>query len=200
MTEQNIMTPNEEQYERIGRYLDGEDIELSDEQRELAAEIRQDLGLLGERLSCDPPAASVDRARRRMHAAQAGQKQRYTLARFGALAGLGAAAALLVFAMQSFYLPAPTHDTTTPYVPTTVLRDAVEPQSDTFDVRMALLAEDLRQEEAALAELAIGDEPLLEGGMETLQKELDTFWMQENPQEDSTTPSLDALLLESGQG
>jgi hypothetical protein len=112
---------------------------------------------------------------------------------------MAAAVVAFAFVVQSLYPPAATKHNAPIYVPTTVLRDAVEPEVDTFEVRMALLAEDIRQEQAQLADFAhTADADAFEGGMENLQKELETFWL--DGQSDPDTPDFEALLFETGQG
>ncbi|HUU22031.1 MAG TPA: hypothetical protein VM389_05790, partial [Phycisphaerae bacterium] len=60
------MEPNDQQYERIAQSLDGEPIELTDEEKSVAEEIRRSERELGTILAATPPARAMIRARRRM--------------------------------------------------------------------------------------------------------------------------------------
>jgi hypothetical protein len=191
--------PDERQYDRVARYLDGEALELTDAERELAEEIQNGLAELESPLAPEVPPQSLRRAQRRLTAGQASQRRQRSLRRVGLVAGMAAAVVAFAFVVQSLYPPATTKHNAPIYVPTTVLRDAVEPEVDTFEVRMALLAEDIRQEQAQLADFAhTADADAFEGGMENLQKELETFWL--DGQSDPDTPDFEALLIETGQG
>ncbi len=191
------MTPDDRQYDRVARYLDGEAIELSEAEQALADDIRTGFAGLEAPLAADVPPESLRRAQRRLTAARAGQQRRGSLRRVAMVAGMAAAVIAFAVVIQSLYLPAPDNRRTPTYVPTTVLREAVEPEVDTFDVKMALLAEDIRQEQAQLADFAqTGHTDAFEGGMENLQKELETFWLDEQ----TDTPDFETMLFESGQG
>jgi hypothetical protein len=90
------MNLNEEQYERVARWLDGESLELSPQELAAAAEIRRQLGELGERLDVQMPArvvglGSTKRPRLRLVARRA-------LAPFA----LAAAAAVMLLALPTF--------------------------------------------------------------------------------------------------
>jgi hypothetical protein len=88
------------------------------------------------------------------------------------------------------------------YVPTAVMRDAIETEPDTFDVELALIAEDLRQQQAEFTDFAQASEPtVLDGGLQDLQEELDSFWLDEQQTDSTEQPaSFEELLIESGQG
>jgi len=54
------MTLTNEQYERVGRYLDGESLELSDAERAVAEQLRRDEAHLGDMLAEAMPADMLD--------------------------------------------------------------------------------------------------------------------------------------------
>jgi len=56
------MTLTHEQYERIGRVLDGEELALSDAERAAADQIRRDEARIADMLAVEPPAAAIERA------------------------------------------------------------------------------------------------------------------------------------------
>ncbi len=62
------MRISREQYGRVARYLDGEDVRLDEAERKLSEQIRRDERLLAA-LEVGPPAGAVARAQRRMIAA-----------------------------------------------------------------------------------------------------------------------------------
>ena len=57
------MTLTDEQYERIGRYLDGEPLDLSDPERAVAEQVRQDESHVAGMLAASTPAGALDSAR-----------------------------------------------------------------------------------------------------------------------------------------
>jgi hypothetical protein len=90
------MEPTTEQFERIGRYLDGESIALSEVELDLARQIRQDDAIVAPALDCPMPAATSHLLRRQ--ARQAMVRPR-TAIRITLDAAAVAAAVLLVIAL-----------------------------------------------------------------------------------------------------
>ncbi|MBS3820646.1 MAG: hypothetical protein GVY16_11920 [Planctomycetes bacterium] len=196
------MDATEQQYERIARYLDGETVDLTDGERALAAEIRQGFTALADHLPAAPPVESTDRARRRLVAAVAGRLRLRSIGRVMAVAGMAAAAVLVLIGAQRLWMPDAPGPIAPSYVPTAVMRDAIENEPDTFDVELALIAEDVLQQQAEFADVAQASKPtVLDGGLQDLQEELDTFWLDEQQTDSVEQPaSFEALLIESGQG
>jgi hypothetical protein len=60
------MMPTDEQYERIGRYLDGEELALSGAERRLAEQIRDDEARVAGVLAAAAPAGTIERTRQRI--------------------------------------------------------------------------------------------------------------------------------------
>ncbi|MHC4983298.1 MAG: hypothetical protein ACYTF6_09050 [Planctomycetota bacterium] len=103
---------SEGQYERIGRLLDGEDVELSAEERQVAEEIRRDEAGLASAIEAARPRVSLNRARRRMIAALA--RPRVRPLRIGALAAAAVAAAVVLTVLLSQPKPQPRTPTLAP--------------------------------------------------------------------------------------
>jgi len=87
----------QEQYERIARWLDGENVKLTPAEMQAAEEIRRDESRLSAMLQTAAPAASRDRARRRLVAAAA--RPRVTWWHAGAAAAAAAAVVLVALAV-----------------------------------------------------------------------------------------------------
>ncbi len=88
------MNVSQEDYQRVARVLDGEDLSLSADQRRLLDQILQDEDLLEDRLDVRTPKPALDRAWRRMQGGLARPRQpaRWILAAAGAAAAAAAAA------------------------------------------------------------------------------------------------------------
>ncbi len=87
-----MSVPNDS-FGRVGRWLDGEDVRLSPQERALADEIRQDLGAVGSALDAAPPPGVLHR----VHGRLSRRLRRRSLAG-RALAGAALAAAAVVLA------------------------------------------------------------------------------------------------------
>lgn len=98
----------EQQYERIAQWLDGRDVALSDAERILAEQIRDDETFVGAAVAVAPPRAAFDRASRRMTAELARPTGWRRVGRFVTAAAV--AAAIIVVAAMLMYGPAPTVD------------------------------------------------------------------------------------------
>ena len=87
---------NEQQAERIARWLDGEDVALTDAERADAEALRNEQQAVGRLLDAAPPRRAMDRARRRLLAELARPQRRKR--RIGILVGAAAAAVILIVA------------------------------------------------------------------------------------------------------
>jgi hypothetical protein len=97
---------DEEQYERIARWLDGQKLELTAAELAAAEDIRQTEAQVGPALKAPMPPAAVRRARQRMIAAMAQPPLR--LWRVAAFAAASAAAAVLLATLVWRQAPPPT--------------------------------------------------------------------------------------------
>jgi len=99
----------EQQYERIARWLDGRDVALSDAERRVAEQIRDDETFVGAMADVAPPEAALDRASRRMTAALARPSPWRRVGWFVTAAAV--AAAIIVVAAMLMYGPGPSGPT-----------------------------------------------------------------------------------------
>lgn len=100
----------DQQLDRVARYLDGELLELSSEERALAQEIEGHEAMLSRAMGGDigPSAMAMNRARRRMTAALAAPvTHKFGVLRIGSLVAAAAAAVLVI----SVLLPPPATQT-----------------------------------------------------------------------------------------
>jgi hypothetical protein len=172
------MTTQETQHERVARYLDGERVELSADERALADELRAGEGFLAADLDVRCTAAARRRAQRRLYAAVSARPRRSL--RFVALAGsVAAAAAVVLLAVQVFWNPSLPDGMVveTVHVPTDVLMQSVESSSD-LDLELELLAGQIEQAQAE-PKLASGDDTQ-ETAVDDLQEKIDRFWADDN--------------------
>ncbi|MBN1943161.1 MAG: hypothetical protein JW849_07690 [Phycisphaerae bacterium] len=94
------MNVNEQQYERIARYLDGEDVSLNTDERAVVEDIRRSEAMLRDRLDVTPPDHVLQRALRRRQTKillRSRWKLRFTLA--GATVAAAAAVVLLAVSL-----------------------------------------------------------------------------------------------------
>lgn len=89
------MNPRHEDYERVGRWLDGEPVELTDAQRALAEEVAADAAALGPALDVSLPAGALHRAHGRLKRALP-RRRRWQPLRWAAAAAAAAAVTLAV--------------------------------------------------------------------------------------------------------
>lgn len=135
------MTYEPEQYERVARYLDGEPVELSQAERELAETLRADEARLAV-FDAPVPAAAMARAERRMIAAAARPSLRRRVLQY--VVGIEAAAvAGLILVIGTLAMIAPNiEDILRAPVPTDAIIEATaEPATADLDVMRAELDE-----------------------------------------------------------
>ena len=98
----------EQQYERVAQYLDGDPIELTAAERDLAEEIENGLSLVTAGIDPHMRRRAMDKARRRMSAALVRPRRRKVfLTCFAAAEAVAVAAVLVVaFALQPVAPPA----------------------------------------------------------------------------------------------
>ncbi len=170
-----MKTLNEEQYERIAGWLDGEAVELSGDERAAAEEIRSDEAHIAAAMEMPAPRAATDRARRRLTAALAHPKLRWR--RVGTFAAASAAAAALLAVL--LWQPGPqqptTHAAGTPGLTDSAFIAALEAASAEDEID--LISNDL-DEVAADITVAAGPAPL-EMQIDALEKTLDEFYIND---------------------
>lgn len=169
------MNPNDPHDEKIARYLDGESVELTDEQRAQARELRAGEAELSGALAVPCPPEARRRALRRMHAAVQASPRRSL--RWVLWSGsVAAAAAVVLLAVHLFWKPALPTGTVVEitHVPTDVLEQALESSTD-LDLELELLAGQIEQTQAE-SELATGTGGKIEAGIEDLQQDINRFW------------------------
>jgi hypothetical protein len=173
------MILSEEQYERIARWLDGEEIRLTAEEREAVSDLHRSRAVVAPALDVEVPREAMARAERRLRAALAHPRRR--LLRIGALAGgaAAAAAAAIVIAISALHTLPPGGDADgVAKVPLEVFVAAMQ-ESET-EKEMLLLAremDDLEAEWAALAPIAQADD--MDEELELLRQEIGQLLLSE---------------------
>ena len=172
------MTLTEEQYERIACWLDGESVELSGDERAAAEDIRlTEARLAGPMLDVKVPAQAMARARRRLTAATAARPVRR--ARFAARAVAAAAVAAAIIIALATLLNGPDEtgrqkNGAGVAQDVKVWVDSMEQAPGGEDIEM--LAGELDELEA---ELAVSRLSALDRRIESVQQEIDDFWLDE---------------------
>jgi len=162
----------EEQYERMGRYLDGEDIPLSDSERHSCAELLRREQELAVAMRVEVPREAMRRALRRMIAAP----RRRRWAKRAASAGVGVAAALLIGAATLWW----TYASTRPVNhggPVAFWLEPVAVESPEYE-EINVLTRAVEELEADV--MTIGVEPSADASIERikqLEQDIDLFWL-----------------------
>lgn len=158
---------NEQSYDTVARYLDGEAVRLDRPQKELAEEISADEEAVEPSLDVEMPPQTSRRALHRMQAA-AGGIARNVLRALGVGAAVAAAAALVLTGLNVLTGPgsdAPARTTLPPELLVETL-----PEETSFDTKVQTLSDQIEQETAAvLADTATSEEDLDELGRELIQ-------------------------------
>ncbi|MHC4562345.1 MAG: hypothetical protein ACYS8X_06175 [Planctomycetota bacterium] len=161
---------SEHDYELIGRWLDGEPVELTDAQRAAADEIAQDANALDLSVDARRQHQAMDRARRRLSAELARPTRRRRLSIVASVEAV-AVAAVLIFTI---------------IVGTGVDADSIWPleaiiaaadEADAPDV-MDLIQDEMDALQAELL-VELPDEGHEELELDDLQREIDEFWLDE---------------------
>ena len=163
------MNPSEQQYEQIARYLDGEDVSLSEPLRELAEQIRRDEAAVGQALDITVPPPAIGNARNRMLAELARPRRRALRRWVGGLSAAAAAAAIVLAVwLAAEFGPAPSETLA-----------EIEPSYEQFayaladDPENAMFRDTVEHVEELQLQLALGPgvTPML--GVDELDAELD---------------------------
>lgn len=168
------MELNDQQYQRVARYLDGEPVQLDGAEQTAADEIRQAGQMLAPMLAATPPEGAVDHAGRRLAAALAGRNWAVRLIR-----PVAAAAAILLLAAAAFLIPGqPKPSSMAEGLPADLVADVYSQTEQNIDLDLV---------KAELDELAAEIFVSLPAGrveveLDALQQNLDTFWLEEADQ------------------
>jgi len=172
------MEPNDQQYERIARWLDGEPVELTDEERSVAEEIRRSEGELGTILPATPPAKAMIRARRRMQAELARPRRaRMPSVRYAAVAAAAAAAILIALAMFWHSARPGSLEIVIPPLPPDVL--VAEASKVGAAVELEVLEQEIDALEAELLTTVWPPPAEMDADFDEVEQEMDEFWMEE---------------------
>jgi len=165
------MTLNEQQYQRVACWLDGQDVELSDEELAVGREIRSGQAQLADSLQVAAPQAVLDRAQRRVSARLA--RSARPLGRY--LRPVAAAAAAVLVAAVYFWPGQPGVERPAG----TQSADMVASVYDGLDENMDLdlLSTQLNELAADIATSAAPE--FVEAGIEDIQRDLDMFWLED---------------------
>ena len=172
------MQTNDEKYQRVGRYLDGENIDLTGEELALAEEIRTASQRLAGILDVQAPDESLSLAGRKMMAELAKRPQSGLRAVWRQVARV--AAVLLIAVLMMWLLPSrPSVERRTAgtdsTVPTEILTE-VDWRGDQH-VDLDLIARQLEEIEAEI--LVTFSSTTLEMELDNVRQELGEFWLEE---------------------
>ncbi len=166
----------DEQFDNIARYLDGEQVELTDEQRRLADEIRADEASLSGALDVEMPARAMRNVRRRIADELAPPRGRRRLFYRVATSAAIAASILLATALL-LRLPNPTQTNPETRHGALAAVEFIEPLQDQTDIEIALLAGDVERLEQ---EVLLDSGPEVEEmELESLERDVDEFWLDQ---------------------
>jgi len=182
---------NDEQFDRVARWLDGEQIQLTDGERELADDFLRSEKALGD-ASIPLPSRAEQRAYRRIVAALRGVRIRKRV-RLAFMSGVSAAA-MIVISLGLINLMA-TGSILSDYDPLAWLFDDGEQSQEVWsmpeqDPQLVLLAGDLDEIETALFTPEPIPEPIEVPNVEELDPELEELWrlwLEDHPMGESET-------------
>ena len=168
------MTDNDRRYERVARFLDGAPIELTDQEHRIAEALRRDEAALVGRLDAAPPRRTMDRTRRRMQAELA--RPRWRGFRYAPRAAVAAAVAAAILALVWVGIesrsPAPSER---PALAGNLFAEVYSRPEN--DIELDLIAEEIAGLETEI--LTSGPERPLVTELDTLERSLETFWLQD---------------------
>jgi len=181
----------DEQFDRVARWLDGEQITLADSERELADEFLSNEKALGDAPDVSLPTSADQRAHRRVAAALRGVK-RYKRVRLAFMSGVSAAA-MIVISLGLINLMT-TGSILSDYDALAWLFDDGEHTEEVWrmpeqDPQIALLAGDLAEIETAMFTPEPAPEPIDVPEVDELDGDMDELWRDwiEDPIGDSET-------------
>jgi len=168
------MRLNDEQYDRVGRYLDGQSVELSAAELAVAEDIRQAEQAVGGMLDVPVPPGAMDRARRRVWAELA--RRRRLVVRFAWPAAAVAAAILLAVAVSVLTPTRPVEQ------PPAVAEISAELIGELYaggaqNIDLDLIAVELDELEADI--MVSAPCKVFDVEIDSLQQSVDRFWLEE---------------------
>ena len=184
------MSLNDEQLDRVGRYLDGEQIVLDAEEKAMADEFTVNQASVANRLKVPVvPAAAMARARGRMLTTAARRSRQ--LLRWGSTAAAVAAAVVLAIVLR--FETTPPQPVAPPIaaveVPVEVfLATLAETTTGATDSELELVSEELDQLAAEISDVT--PTVSIDADMDAFDDSLDNFW---------TDPTFETLDLEPAE-
>jgi hypothetical protein len=182
---------NEEQFDRVARWLDGEQVLLADSERELADDFLRNDKALGDTAATPLPAQADQRAHRRVAAALRGVRIKKRV-RLAFMSGVSAAA-MIVISLGLINLMA-TGSILSDYEALAWLFNDGEQSEEIWrmpeqDPQLALLTGDLDEIETAMFTPEPAPVPIDVPSAEELDGELDELWQEwiDDPTGDSET-------------
>ncbi len=176
---------NEAQYERMARWLDGENVELTADERGAAEEIRALERRAGSAMDVAVPPEAMQRAHRRARSAALGLPRRAVpLGRYVAAAAAVAAMIVLTFSLvperpaggpgAGTEARAPLPELPMDAIAALAARDANAP------VELDALSDEIASLRMEMAAATLGDGTSdLDGRIETLQESMNEFWIHD---------------------
>jgi hypothetical protein len=170
------MSRSEEQYAHIARWLDGEDVVLSAEERAIADEIRRGERDLGAKLDVPLPPQALDRARRRLTRELTRSRRR--IVRIGYLGGAVAAAAAVIIVCVTALWEGPARPRPDEKgIAQTVSYEELFREPSLGDVELDMLSSQIDELEAEVT-FSFG-RSTVDVSINALQHEIDEFWLDE---------------------
>jgi len=168
------MPLNEEQFERVGRWLDGQDVSLSRRELAVARRIRADEAMLADKLDVPGAAQAVVRVKRRLRVLALRRRRRiWSLAGSGLAA---AAAAVLIASVLWFgwHRTGPAGRPGGDLLGVECPVDLPYEPPERLEVELALLDEELTSLQEALDPHALD-----QADPENLELELEAYWLSD---------------------
>ena len=174
------MILDDKQFDRVARDMDGQNLHLGFDEQQARSDIHRNESFMATLWEVDVPPDTLAKANRRM-LAQLAHPHRTAFRRAGLAAGISSAAAIILFAMLSWFLP---YDTTTPAplhlseVPSEVLFEALQPTEDMegldeFAGEVVIFAAEIGASNTTLQNSDIDVE------LDAIRQRLDGFWIEE---------------------
>jgi hypothetical protein len=162
------MSATQEDYERIGRRIDGEDVDLTEAQRALAEEIAADEAGVGAALAVSLPGGTLHRVSARVRRALPGRRRARAVRWAAAAAAVAAAVAMAALLTTD----------TNGVEPSEYVAHFLHAPSGELEARADMLADELAEYQV---HLAVGDEWGLEVAVNGLEQELGELIPAEDP-------------------
>ena len=166
------MSLEDRHYDRVARYLDGEELKLTPQEQHLAEQIRRQEAALGTTMDLAVPPAAMERARRRM-TAQLARPRRWNIR--GICAVGAAAAAVMLAVVIHTYVVQPQRDAQLASSQRDLLQWA-QPDPQQEDVELSLLTEEVDRLSAEML-ASSGSQPSVDMSLDELEQSIEDFWL-----------------------